>query len=226
MLELRDVSKSYPMGDLTVTALNGVTLSIERGESVALVGPSGSGKTTLLDIIGCLSQPTSGEYLFNGRPVALLSEEERASVRNQSIGFIFQTFHLLPRQTALMNVTLPLFYRGVPRSERVARAEAALQQVGLGHRMAHLPRELSGGQQQRVAIARALVNRPEILLADEPTGNLDSKSGADIIDLLLDLNQKGHTLVIVTHDQEIARRARRRVLLKDGQVVEDMRAGA
>ncbi len=224
-IALKDINKIYQMGEVAVSALNGVTLTIEKGESVSLVGPSGSGKTTLLDIIGCLSTPTSGKYTLNGRSVDSLLEEERASLRNQSIGFIFQTFHLLPRQTALMNVALPLFYNGTRRQDRIEQAKKALEQVGLSSRMHHLPRELSGGQQQRVAIARALVNRSEIILADEPTGNLDSKSGAEIIDLLLSLHQSGHTLILVTHDAEIANRAKRKITLKDGQIVQDIRNG-
>ncbi len=225
LIALRGVSKGYPMGSVFVSALNDVTLDIERGELVALVGPSGSGKTTLLDIIGCLSVPTSGDYLLNGRSVASLSERETASVRNQSIGFIFQTFHLLPRHTALMNVALPLFYNGTSKDERISRAKEALQQVGLADRINHLPRELSGGQQQRVVIARALVNRSEIILADEPTGNLDSKSGAEVIEILLRLHQEGHTVILVTHDMEIAKLANRRIMLKDGRIVQDRREG-
>jgi putative ABC transport system ATP-binding protein len=212
------------MGNETVVALDHVTLTVDRGELVSLVGPSGSGKTTLLDIIGCLSMPTSGDYTLNGKSVTSLSEEERARTRNQLIGFIFQTFHLLPRHTALMNVALPLFYSGINRDDRIERSKEALQQVGLGDRLHHLPRELSGGQQQRVVIARALVNQSEIILADEPTGNLDSKSGKEVIDLLLQLHQKGHTVIIVTHDAEIANCTHRRIALKDGQIVSDSKA--
>ncbi len=221
LIVINNVSKVYPMGSVEVRALDGVSLSIERGAFVSIMGRSGSGKTTLLDVIGCLSRPTSGEYLLNGQSVQALSDEQRAIVRNRSIGFIFQTFHLLPRQTALMNVALPLFYNGVAQDERHQRAEEALQQVELGHRIHHLPRELSGGQQQRVAIARALVNRPEMILADEPTGNLDSKSGAEIIDLLKALHRQGQTIILVTHDIGIARQAERRIVLEDGVIVED-----
>jgi putative ABC transport system ATP-binding protein len=213
------------MGATEVRALDGVTLTIAQGEFVSIMGSSGSGKTTLLDIIGCLSQPTTGDYFFNGARASSLSEEQLASVRNQSIGFVFQSFHLLPRQTALMNVALPLFYNGMGKEERVLRAKEALEQVGLSNRIDHLPRMLSGGQQQRVAVARALVNKPQMILADEPTGNLDSKSGTDIIDLLSSLHQSGQTVIIVTHDIEIARRARRGIVLKDGVIVVDRRVG-
>jgi len=221
LVALQSVSKIYPMGDVDVCALDRVTLTIERGEFVSIMGASGSGKTTLLDIIGCLAQPTSGDYIFNGDMVSSVPEEKLASIRNQSIGFIFQTFHLLPRQTALMNVALPLFYNAIGRDEREIRAREALEQVGLSHRVDHLPRMLSGGQQQRVAIARALVNKPQMILADEPTGNLDSKSGTDIIDLLSQLHQEGQTVIIVTHDVEIAKRAQRSIVLKDGVIVMD-----
>jgi putative ABC transport system ATP-binding protein len=222
LIAINNVSKIYPMGSVEVRALEGVSLCIERGAFVSIMGRSGSGKTTLLDVMGCLSRPTSGEYLLNGQSVHALSDEQMAAVRNKSIGFIFQTFHLLPRQTALMNVALPLFYNGVAQDERHQRAKEALQQVELGHRTHHLPRELSGGQQQRVAIARALVNRPAVVLADEPTGNLDSKSGAEIIDLLKALHRQGQTIILVTHDIGIARQAERRIVLEDGVIVEDV----
>lgn len=221
LISLTDITKVYQMGAIFVHALHPITLTIEQGQSVSIVGRSGSGKTTLLDIIGCLSLPTSGEYLLNGTSVSSLSDVQMANIRNQSFGFIFQTFHLLPRQTALQNVALPLFYNGTSKEERLSRADEALQQVGLGNRGSHLPRELSGGQQQRVAIARALVNRPKIILADEPTGNLDSKSGEEIINILLELNQKGHTLILITHDAEIANRLTRKVMIADGRIVGD-----
>ena len=222
LISLTDVSKVYQMGAVSVHALHLINLTIKQGESVSIVGRSGSGKTTLLDIIGCLSQPTSGEYLLDGASILSLSDFDLAKIRNQSFGFIFQTFHLLPRQTALQNVALPLFYNGTSKEERLSRAQEALQQVGLANRGSHLPRELSGGQQQRVAIARALVNRPKIILADEPTGNLDSKSGDEIIDILLALNQKGHTLILITHDAEIAKRLTRKIMIADGRIVQDV----
>lgn len=225
LISLADITKVYQMGKVAVHALCPITFTIKQGESVSIVGRSGSGKTTLLDIIGCLSLPTSGEYLLDGTPVSSLSDGQMANIRNQSFGFIFQTFHLLPRQTALQNVALPLFYNGTSKKERMAQANEALQQVGLADRGNHLPRELSGGQQQRVAIARALVNRPKIILADEPTGNLDSKSGDEIIDILLALNQKGHTLILITHDAEIAKRLTRKMTIADGRIVQDVEHG-
>ncbi|MEK7702609.1 MAG: ABC transporter ATP-binding protein [Nitrospirota bacterium] len=219
LISLSNISKIYQMGKVAVPALDNISLTIEQGESVSIIGRSGSGKTTLLDIIGCLSLPTSGEYLLNGNAVSSFSEEALAKIRNQLIGFIFQTFHLLPRQTALMNVSLPLFYNDTPKSERMDRAREALRQVGLSDRENHMQSELSGGQQQRVAIARALVTHPKMILADEPTGNLDSKSGTEIIDLLLELNQSGSTLIIITHDAEVAKRAKRKVIIADGKIV-------
>ncbi len=209
------------MGAVAVNALYPIDLTIKQGESVSIVGRSGSGKTTLLYLLGCLSLPTSGEYLLDDKPVLSLSDVDMAKIRNQSFGFIFQSFHLLPRQTALQNVALPLFYNGTSKDERLSRAQHALQQVGLSDRAHHLPRELSGGQQQRVAIARALVNDPKIIIADEPTGNLDSKSGDEIIELLLGLNQKGHTVILVTHDIEIAQRLTRKIVIADGKIVRD-----
>jgi len=219
LISLTGISKTYQMGAVAVNALCPIDLTIHQGESVSMIGRSGSGKTTLLHIIGCLSSPTSGEYLLDGISVSSLSDLEMSKIRNQSFGFIFQTFHLLPRQTALQNVALPLFYNGTPKEERLSRAQDALQQVGLANRGSHLPRELSGGQQQRVAIARALVNHPKIILADEPTGNLDSKSGDEIIDILLELNGKGHTLILITHDTEIAKRLTRKIMIADGKIV-------
>jgi len=223
LIALKEVSKTYKMGEVSVKALDQTSFTIDKGECVAIVGPSGSGKTTLLDIIGCLSRPTSGDYLLQGQAVQDLSDAELARTRNKKIGFIFQTFHLLGRNTALVNVSLPLFYAGHAREERLARAETALSTVGLADRIHHRPNQLSGGQQQRVAIARALVNDPEIILADEPTGNLDSKSGQEIMKLLLELNQKGQTLILITHDRELAERTKRTLMIKDGRIVDDIR---
>lgn len=219
LIELTDVSKTYRMGEVSVFALQEVSLVIDRGEFVAIVGPSGSGKTTLLDILGALSRPTSGRYRLGGREVADLSEAEMAALRNQKIGFIFQTFHLLPRHSALANVELPLFYARVAKSDRAERARNSLAQVGLLDRVDHRPNQLSGGQQQRVAIARALVMRPALILADEPTGNLDSTAGKEVLDLLIGLHDSGHTIVLVTHDRELAASAERTIVLKDGRVV-------
>ncbi len=223
LIALKEVSKTYKMGEVSVKALDQTSFMIDKGECVAIVGPSGSGKTTLLDIIGCLSRPTSGDYLLQGQAVQDLSDAELARTRNKKIGFIFQTFHLLGRNTALVNVSLPLFYAGHAREERLGRAETALSTVGLADRIHHRPNQLSGGQQQRVAIARALVNDPEIILADEPTGNLDSKSGQEIMKLLLDLNKKGQTLILITHDRDLAERTERTLTIKDGRIVDDIR---
>ncbi|HLG21843.1 MAG TPA: ABC transporter ATP-binding protein [Candidatus Manganitrophaceae bacterium] len=219
LIQFREVSKIYPMGEVAIPALERVSFTIEKGEFVSIVGPSGSGKTTILDILGCLSRPTSGAYLLNDEAVQGLSDPDLAKIRNEKIGFIFQTFHLLPRNSALENVALPLFYAGLPKEGRTERAKEALAKVGLSDRTRHRPNQLSGGQQQRVAIARALVNNPDIILADEPTGNLDSKSGREITDLLLKLHQNGHTLILVTHDRELAAGAKRTLILKDGRIV-------
>lgn len=221
LIELKDVTKTYQMGEVAVKALNRTSFSIDGGESVSIVGPSGSGKTTLLDIIGCLARPTSGDYFLQGEAVQDLSDRELARTRNKKIGFIFQTFHLLGRNTALVNVSLPLFYAGLSRKARLTRAKEALAIVGLSDRINHRPNQLSGGQQQRVAIARALVNDPEIILADEPTGNLDSKSGQEILEVLLKLNRKGHTLILITHDWELAEQTERTLTIKDGNIVDD-----
>lgn len=225
LIELADVVKVYDMGAVAVRALDGITLTIDRGEYVAVMGPSGSGKSTLMNIIGCLDTPTSGTYRLANRAVNELSDDELAQIRNQEVGFVFQTFNLLPRATALENVEVPLIYAGVPRRERHRRAKELLERVGLGDRTHHQPNELSGGQRQRVAIARALVNNPSLLLADEPTGNLDSRTGAEIMELFDRLNQEGHTIVLVTHEEDIAAHARRIVRLRDGKILEDRRKG-
>ena len=215
--------KTYVMGAEQVHALRGVNLRIDRGEYVAIMGPSGSGKSTLMNLIGCLDTPTQGRYWLNSNLVSELDDDELARIRNREIGFVFQTFNLLARATALHNVELPLIYSGTPSDERIARAKAALQAVDLGERMNHKPNELSGGQRQRVAIARALVNNPSIILADEPTGNLDSQTGNEIMKLMEDLHNKGNTIVLVTHEADIAEHAYRVVHIKDGVVASDER---
>jgi len=217
----RNLQREYDMGGEIVRALRGVDITIRRNEFVAIMGPSGSGKSTLMNMIGCLDTPTQGEYWLNGHRVSELGDNELARIRNKEIGFVFQTFNLLPRATALHNVELPLVYAGVPGKERKARAVDALTRVGLADRMEHRPNELSGGQRQRVAIARALVNQPSILLADEPTGNLDSTTSVEIMALFNQLHQQNQTIVLVTHEQDIARHARRQVHLKDGMVEQD-----
>jgi putative ABC transport system ATP-binding protein len=222
MIELRGLVKRYHMGEETVLALAGVDLFIGRNEYVALIGPSGSGKSTLMNLIGCLDSATEGQYILNGRDTSSLSEDELAAVRNREIGFVFQSFHLLPRQTALQNVMQPLVYRRMAPAERRRRAVEALAQVGLGDRLEHRPNQLSGGQRQRVAVARALVGQPSILLADEPTGNLDSRTSAEIMALFDDLHAQGQTVVVVTHEPDIAAHCRRTIRVRDGLVVEDV----
>ena len=219
LIELHDVSRIYDLGHVQVAALQGVDLEVQQGEFLAIVGPSGSGKSTMMNILGCLDRPTAGTYILNGTPVAELNDDGLAQLRSRTIGFVFQSYNLLPRTSALENVMTPLLYQGVPRKDRVARATVALERLGLGDRIDHVPTELSGGQQQRVAIARALVTEPALLLADEPTGNLDSTSGAEVMALLTQLNAAGRTIVMITHDAEVASRARRQVHVRDGQLV-------
>lgn len=221
VIELAGITRHYQMGSETIRALDGIDLTIDAGEYVAIMGSSGSGKSTLMNLIGCLDTPTAGSYLLNGKPVEKQTEDELAATRNREIGFVFQTFNLLPRVDALRNVELPLVYAGVPGGERRDRAEEALRTVGLADRVRHAPNELSGGQRQRVAIARAIVNRPRILLADEPTGNLDSTTSEEIMEVLETLQSEGRTLLLVTHEPEIADRARRVVTLRDGTILRD-----
>ena len=222
LIEARDLTKTYVMGEQTVHALRGVSLEIDEGDFVAIMGTSGSGKSTLMNILGCLDQPTQGVYLLAGEEVEVMTQDQLASIRNRRIGFVFQQFNLLPRTSALENVELPMVYAGVSVAERRTKALAALERVGLAERGNHTPAELSGGQQQRVAIARALANSPQLILADEPTGALDSQTSEDIMRLLAELNAQGMTVVIVTHESDIAAWARRKIVFKDGRVVEDV----
>ena len=226
LIDTQDIWKTYVMGAEEIHALRGVTIGIERGEYVAIMGPSGSGKSTLMNLIGCLDTPTKGSYLLNGKQVSQMNDNELARIRNEEIGFVFQTFNLLPRATALRNVELPLVYAGVEAKDRELRAKGALDKVELTSRMNHRPNELSGGQRQRVAIARALVNNPSILLADEPTGNLDSKTGLEIMALFERLHKAGNTIVLVTHEADVAAYAYRAIHIRDGQVENDVRRAA
>jgi len=223
LIETRDLWKTYVMGDEEIHALKGVSIAIERGEDVAIMGPSGSGKSTLMNLIGCLDTPSKGTYLLNEKEVSQMNDNELARIRNEEIGFVFQTFNLLPRATALHNVELPLVYAGMGKAARLEQAKAAIEKVELTHRMTHKPNELSGGQRQRVAIARALVNNPSILLADEPTGNLDSKTGVEIMGLFARLHQSGNTIIVVTHEADIAAFAHRVIAIRDGQVERDVK---
>ena len=221
LIEVRNVYKIYNPGENEVHALDGISVTIDRGEFVAIVGHSGSGKSTFMNMLGCLDSPTSGDYFLNGVNVAGMTDDELSDIRNQQIGFIFQGFNLIPSLTAQENVELPLIYRGIPKAEREALSREALAQVGMGERMTHKPSELSGGQQQRVAIARAIAARPPIIMADEPTGNLDTKSGEDVMRILHELNAGGRTIVLITHDNDIARQATRAIRIIDGKVVSD-----
>jgi putative ABC transport system ATP-binding protein len=223
LIKFEKISRRYEMGTETIHALREVSLEIGRGEYVAIMGPSGSGKSTMMNLIGCLDSPTSGEYSLNGVKVSQMDDNELAEIRNKEIGFIFQTFNLLPRSDALRNVELPLVYFGMPADERRRTALEALTSVGLADRVHHKPNELSGGQRQRVAVARALVNKPSILLADEPTGNLDSKTGAEILTLFAELSKTGNTLIVVTHEEDVARHARRILRIRDGLIASDER---
>lgn len=223
VIKIRDIIRDFPLGQEIVHVLKGIDLDIEKGDYVALMGPSGSGKSTLMNLLGCLDTPTSGSYELNGTDVSNLTDDELADIRNKEIGFVFQTFNLLPRTTALENVALPMVYAGASKSQRIARAEEVLNDVGLGDRMDHRPNQLSGGQRQRVAVGRALVNKPSIILADEPTGNLDSKTSVEIMKLFDDIHAAGNTVIIVTHEEEIAEHAHRVIRLRDGVVETDVR---
>ena len=221
IIETKNLTKHYQTGTQTVKALNGINLSVNKGEFISIMGPSGSGKTTLMNIIGCLDTPTQGTYNLNNKSVSILNDDELAKIRNEEIGFVFQSFHLLPRSTALNNVMLPLKYAGCSESEAIKRSKDVLDKVGLIDRIGHSPSELSGGQQQRVAIARALVNNPSILFADEPTGNLDSKTGADVMNLFKELNNQGQTIILITHEDNIAAQSNRIITIKDGLIKSD-----
>lgn len=223
VIKIRKITRDFKMGDEILRVLKGIDLDIERGEYVALMGPSGSGKSTLMNILGCLDTATSGSYELNGVNVSTMTDDELAEIRNKEIGFIFQTFNLLPRTTALENVALPMIYAGVSKTDRIKRAEKVLADVGLADRMDHRPNELSGGQRQRVAVGRALVNNPSIILADEPTGNLDSKTSEEIMNLIDAIHQAGNTVILVTHEEDIAMRAKRVIRLRDGVVESDTR---
>jgi putative ABC transport system ATP-binding protein len=222
IIDIKNITKLYEMGVEKLYALKGVDVKIERNEYVAIMGPSGSGKSTLMNIIGCLDTPTSGDYSLNGKDVHEMDDDELAEIRNKEIGFVFQTFNLLPRSDALHNVELPLIYSGLSKHDRIKRAEESLANVGLADRMKHKPNELSGGQRQRVAVARALVNHPSIILADEPTGNLDTKTGEEIMALFAELNKEGNTIILVTHEEDIARHANRIIKIRDGMIESDI----
>ncbi len=223
IIKINNITRDFPLGQEIVKVLKGIDLEIERGEYVALMGPSGSGKSTLMNLLGCLDTPTSGKYLLNGKDVSQMSDNELAEIRNREIGFVFQTFNLLPRTTALENVALPMIYAGASKSARIQRAKEVLDNVGLSDRIDHKPNQLSGGQRQRVAIGRAMVNNPSIILADEPTGNLDSKTSIEIMNLFDDIHAAGNTVILVTHEEDIAKHAHRIIRLKDGMVESDMR---
>ncbi len=223
VIKLRNITRDFPLGQEVVKVLKGIDLDIDKGDYVALMGPSGSGKSTLMNLLGCLDTPTSGTYLLNGKDVSNMTQDELAEIRNKEIGFVFQTFNLLPRTTALENVALPMIYAGFSKKERIKRAEKVLSDVGLADRMDHKPNQLSGGQRQRVAVGRALVNHPSIILADEPTGNLDSKTSIEIMNLFNDIHAKGNTVIIVTHEEDIAKQAHRIIRLKDGIIEHDDR---
>ena len=223
MIETKNLIKEYDVGSQKVKALDGINLSVDEGEFISIMGPSGSGKTTLMNIIGCLDTPTNGTYRLNGRSVSDLTEDELANIRNEEIGFVFQSFHLLARNSALDNVMLPLKYAGTSKNEAIKRSNEALQQVGLSDRSKHTPAELSGGQQQRVAIARALVNNPSILFADEPTGNLDSKTGTDVMNIFKELNNNGQTIILITHEDSIAKQSNRIITIMDGLIKSDIK---
>ena len=223
IIETKDLYKEYQVGSQKIKAINNIDLSVEKGEFISIMGPSGSGKTTLMNIIGCLDSPTSGSYHLNGKLVSQLSDDELANIRNEEIGFVFQSFHLLSKNSALDNVMLPLKYAGTNKVDAIERSNAVLKQVGLSDRAKHSPSELSGGQQQRVAIARALVNKPSILFADEPTGNLDSKTGADVMNLFKELNKDGQTIIIITHEDNITKQSNRIITIMDGLIKSDVR---
>ncbi|MDI6619367.1 MAG: ABC transporter ATP-binding protein [Clostridiales bacterium] len=226
MIKINNITKIYKTGNVEVAALRGVSFEIDKGEFTAIIGPSGSGKSTLMNVIGCLDIPTGGEYILDGVNVFTLNDNELADIRNRKIGFIFQGFNLLPKLNAVENVELPLIYRGTPAKERLEKSKQALEIVGLGDRMRHKPSQLSGGQQQRVAIARALAGNPPVILADEPTGNLDSQSGKEVLDTLINLNKNGTTIVLITHDMNIASKAKRIIQIMDGRILKDERIGA
>ncbi|SFJ81605.1 ABC transporter ATP-binding protein [Myroides guanonis] len=223
IIDIKDIKRNFPLGSETVYVLKGVDLQIDKGDYVALMGPSGSGKSTLMNLLGCLDTPTSGTYILNGKDVSKMEDDELATIRNREIGFVFQTFNLLPRTTALDNVALPMVYAGFNKTERNERATEVLKQVGLGDRMDHHPNQLSGGQRQRVAVARALVNKPSIILADEPTGNLDSKTSVEIMNLFDEIHANGNTVILVTHEEDIAAHAHRIIRLRDGVIESDER---